>query len=340
MPNKKINQNKKRQRKKKKKSLGGSPNFFPEAGPGCHIVRFDAPAGSNVLEWEQGFDAEDFEGQDVPDVAFDPDLKTLTLCNVDSETTKVAYVTVYDTVCIGQNGHPFDTSVTTTNSGETSDCLTFIILCPPMTFCHLCTMKTDDVTSVKIESDVQPWNQHPNPDDTHSFPLSFPLQGESFLCTQGEGGHLTHFFSGNLHAVDFRCPIGTPLLAVGNGTVVESRHDNTLTGIAVTNLFRWNSILLKIDTGNDDGDQLFVEYVHIQTSTVKKGDTVNKGDIIGTSGSVGFSPEPHLHFAAYKSDAPDAPTCRIRFQSKDGRAFSPRAGQYYEAESGPLEQQP
>ena len=73
-----------------------------------------------------------------------------------------------------------------------------------------------------MDSDVQAWRRHPMPHDEHSAVVGFPVGGAGpFLCTQGEGGALTHFFSGNLHAVDFRCAVGTPLLAVRAGTVVE-----------------------------------------------------------------------------------------------------------------------
>ena len=163
-----------------------------------------------------------------------------------------------------------------------------------------------------------------------------------------------------MHAIDFSCDIGTPLLAVGNGTVVQSKDSNTLTGIAVSNLFEWNSILIQLDdTGDNDGEAkepegftlfgesstksggsttdgpLFVEYVHIESACVKAGDRVVRGQVIGTSGSVGFSPEPHLHFSAFRSSAPDAPTVRVRFAPSEpgGKPFVPRAGNWYN-ESG------
>ena len=41
------------------------------------------------------------------------------------------------------------------------------------------------------------------------------------------------FFSGNLHAIYFACPIGTHLVAVADGIVIESNDQNTLTGIAM-----------------------------------------------------------------------------------------------------------
>jgi murein DD-endopeptidase MepM/ murein hydrolase activator NlpD len=268
-------------------------------------------------------------------------------------------------------------------------CTTLIVLCPPRTFCHLChipkssswsSYDDDDLRNLRIDSDVQVWQPHPDPADTYDRLLGFPLgdgtaitgdddatttggsttttatrphdsnhnvgssndhneipqeQQQSaplqrghhhrdYLCTQGVGGTLTHFFRGNYHAVDFRCDIGTPVLAVGNGKVKQVRDQHGhVSGIGTSNLYEWNAILIKLDqtdlksvlspaavqdddhdgdahadVDDDDGDndssndliirsspELFVEYVHIQSSLVQVGDRVRKGDIIGTSGS-------------------------------------------------------
>ena len=207
--------------------------------------------------------------------------------------------------------------------------------------------------SLHLDSDVQEWNRHDNPYDSYgddarggtAFKLLFPLQCYTedtptnaqdvsptphrplaFRCTQGIGGQLTHFFAGNLHAYDFACPVGTPLVASADGVVVNAVDRHNLSGIAVSNLFTWNSILIQVDTNPVDGDDkgsdrdihpLFIEYVHIQTSLVKPGDLVKRGQVIGTSGSVGFSPEPHLHFAAYRSADPTAPTVQISFFAQE-----------------------
>jgi hypothetical protein len=312
----------KRGKKKKNLSPTQSQNFVDDAGRGCYIVREDNPG--NIIELEK-VDPGEYDGSQVPDIAVDPDEKTLSLCNVDS-VSKVAYVTVYETRCFGGDFKELLQGSTRDNSGEANACLTFIILCPPNVFVHLCYMETEDVLSVRIESDVQPWKRHPSPDDCHGLVIGYPLAEGPFLCTQGENGHLTHFFSGNLHAVDFRCPVGTPLLAVADGVVVNTRAGNSLTGIAVSNLFKWNSILLKLD---NEAEPLYVEYVHIETSAVEVGQRVCTGEIIGTSGSVGFSPEPHLHFSAFRSDKHDAATVRVLFKDDRGSSFLPKAGHYY-----------
>lgn len=389
-------------------------NFVLEAGPGCYICRRDNTPDW-LIEWED-VDLDDFDlpqedgdgnaeataTEDiVPDVAIDTDERTLSVCNISATTTKVAYVTVYDAMCFGKDGKTeLKQGSTTDNNGRTYSCITFIVLCPPKTFCHLVYLETPttdddmDITELRIESDVSPWSVHPRPDDEHPYRIGFPLgctptnrrtitrtgsddgsddndgddndtgtsgsynnkdddEEEAFLCTQGEGGRLTHFFSGNQHAIDFRCPVGTELLAVADAVVVEACDKNTLTGIAVTNLFQWNSILLEVDTtssskhgidstttadapSNSSDSPLFVEYVHISKALVKKGDVVKRGQVIGYSGSVGFSPEPHLHFSAFRSMDPHAPTVRVKFESTKITddiipPFVPIAGEVYNA---------
>jgi murein DD-endopeptidase MepM/ murein hydrolase activator NlpD len=217
----------------------------------------------------------------------------------------------------------------------------------------------DSWSQVEIETDVQPITQHLNPDDEHTYTMHFPFQpleeGSTvrpcYQCTQSEDGELTHFFKGNRHAIDFACPIGTPLYSPVDGTVINVRdngggdvaiaegrgmngifgnrgsfvHDNSIedygdvievTGIAARNMFRWNSIMIRVDDASMTHDPLFVEFVHIQTGScvVETGTTVRKGQLICRSGSVGFSPEPHLHMAAYRSDRDDSATVRFRFE--------------------------
>lgn len=309
-------------RRKSKKNTH-RPNFCADAGVGCHVARADVD-NDWVLDWER-VDTEDYDADNVPDIAIDPEEQTLSLCNV-GQVDKVAYLTVYDTRLQGRQGQWLEQGSTTDNNGHSQLCTTLIVLCPPLTFCHLC--RIENLETFRLDSDVQDWHRHPQPSDAVDDQLAFPLEGGPFRCTQGVGGHLTHFFAGNLHAIDLACPPGTLLRAVADGTVVETKHDNCLTGIAVSNLFQWNSIMIRVH------DNLFVEYVHIRKSLVQMGDTVVKGQVLGESGSVGFSPQPHLHLAAYRSAAPTAPTVQFCFQAENGTAFVPVAGQWYAAAEG------
>jgi murein DD-endopeptidase MepM/ murein hydrolase activator NlpD len=142
---------------------------------------------------------------------------------------------------------------------------------------------------------------------------------------------LTHMFAQTRHALDFRCPVGTPVVAVGDGEVVDVRQDADSSGIHVGNLFEWNSVMIRVDSVTPP---VFVEYVHIQKDSVvvKKGERVVGGQTICSSGNVGFCPEPHLHIQAHDSDETNAPTIPFGFnlQGRDKESkVVPKAGEMY-----------
>jgi hypothetical protein len=147
-------------------------NFVTEAGPGCYIARRDDGNGNNnrakkhsksleswLIEWED-LDPDEFQDgndeEEIPDIAVDPEEQTLSVCNPENYA-KVAYVTVYETTVVGAHGKQLLPGVTTDNQGVTQSCVTFIVLCPPRVFVHLCfldILPDQDITELRIESDV------------------------------------------------------------------------------------------------------------------------------------------------------------------------------------------
>ena len=192
-------------------------NFVADAGPGCVIAHDASPP------WALGrerIDPRDYPRDVVfPDLAVNPEDRTLSVVNASSRAPRVL-VTVYDHPVLDRDGVAFPSGRAVDDDGHERACVTFILLLPPGVILHAATLS--EPTS-EIDSDVQDWSRHPDPEDTHPAPLGFPLGGDGpWLCTQGEGGALTHFFSGNLHAVDFRCDVGTDILAVADGEVLEA----------------------------------------------------------------------------------------------------------------------
>ncbi|WP_238357769.1 M23 family metallopeptidase [Cohnella zeiphila] len=81
--------------------------------------------------------------------------------------------------------------------------------------------------------------------------------------------------------VDIPAPLGTPVLATQNGTVVQTIRGNMGYG---------NHILLQHAGG-------FISlYGHLSDIGVKTGQQVQRGEVIGWTGSTGKSTGPHLHF--------------------------------------------
>ncbi|MFD9127064.1 M23 family metallopeptidase [Kitasatospora sp. NPDC059571] len=80
--------------------------------------------------------------------------------------------------------------------------------------------------------------------------------------------------------VDFAVRTGTPLVSVGNATVVSAGWAGAY----------GNQVVLKLSDGH------FAQYAHMSKLAVHAGQHVKAGDRVGLSGSTGNSTGPHLHF--------------------------------------------
>jgi murein DD-endopeptidase MepM/ murein hydrolase activator NlpD len=83
------------------------------------------------------------------------------------------------------------------------------------------------------------------------------------------------------HAIDISAPLGTPVLAVTDGTV-SRMHWNALGGRT-----------LYLTDGRHD-----YYYAHLDSYAdgLEVGKSVNRGDELGTVGQTGNARSPHLHF--------------------------------------------
>ena len=81
-------------------------------------------------------------------------------------------------------------------------------------------------------------------------------------------------------AIDYAAPIGTPILAVGDGTVILAQYSG---GYGNFIKIRHNGMYQ-------------THYAHLSKYAVSAGEKVKQGDVIGYVGSTGFSTGPHLHY--------------------------------------------
>ncbi len=86
---------------------------------------------------------------------------------------------------------------------------------------------------------------------------------------------------------DYAAPTGTPILAVGDGTVIESRYK------------RNNGNYVKIRHNSTYTTQ----YLHMSKRLVKVGQVVRQGQTIGLVGSTGLATGPHVCFRFWKNGA-------------------------------------
>lgn len=83
---------------------------------------------------------------------------------------------------------------------------------------------------------------------------------------------------------DYAAPHGTPIMAVGDGTVIEASYTSG------------NGNYVKIRHNSTYTTQ----YLHMSKRGVKKGDVVQQGDVIGYVGSTGLATGPHVCFRFWK----------------------------------------
>ncbi|MBD2810224.1 murein DD-endopeptidase MepM [Xenorhabdus sp. Vera] len=91
--------------------------------------------------------------------------------------------------------------------------------------------------------------------------------------------------------VDFAMPIGTPVLAVGDGEVIVAKFDGAA----------GNFIAIR------HGRQYTTRYMHLRKLLVKPGQKVKRGERIALSGNTGRSTGPHLHFEFWDNQQPVNP---------------------------------
>lgn len=122
------------------------------------------------------------------------------------------------------------------------------------------------------------------------WPLSNVFITQKFGKTNASG---RLYVSGTHNGVDFRAPVGTPILSAGNGRVAGT--GNTDADCKGVSFGKW--ILIKYDNG------LASTYGHLSNISVSPGQTVIAGEVVGYSGNTGYSTGPHLHVSMYPADA-------------------------------------
>jgi murein DD-endopeptidase MepM/ murein hydrolase activator NlpD len=86
-------------------------------------------------------------------------------------------------------------------------------------------------------------------------------------------------------AIDYAAIYGTPIRAVGDGTIIMATYNGAYGNMVK---IRHNGTYQ-------------TNYGHMSKFAVKKGDKVKQGDVIGYVGSTGFSTGPHVHFEMVKN---------------------------------------
>ena len=95
------------------------------------------------------------------------------------------------------------------------------------------------------------------------------------------------------YGVDYAAPLGTPVIAVGDGTITESRYRGA------------NGNIVKIQHNST----YTTAYLHLNgfARGIKRGAKVKQGQVIGYVGRTGRVTGVHLDYRIYKNDQPVNP---------------------------------
>lgn len=120
-----------------------------------------------------------------------------------------------------------------------------------------------------------------------STPSTQPVENTELVkLVSGFGTRINPFHKGNYHhpGADFAAPRGTPVVATGNGRVIDNTTGSTLQA--------GYGNYVEIDHGNG----IITRYAHLEDVMIKKGQYVAKGTAIGTVGMSGGTVAPHVHY--------------------------------------------
>jgi hypothetical protein len=161
------------------------------------------------------------------------------------------------------------------------------------------------------------------------YGLPYP-HGLTFAVVQGFHGVFSHRGS-NEYAVDFNCPVATPVVAARPGVVVAINASAQGSGTTAEFLDdkRANFVIVRHDDGT------LGEYMHLSPSGVEvhPGQHVRRGQELALSGNTGFSSTAHLHFQVMTAATDGIAKRSFPFELaiRPRQASAPVQGQRYSA---------
>jgi len=149
------------------------------------------------------------------------------------------------------------------------------------------------------------------------------LDFKPMRISQGFNGRFSHQSQPNLYAVDIGMPVGTKIVAVKKGVVINTKDDYAVAGVSSPFFFDKANY---IDIMHDDGTYAIYAHLLLGSVKVKKGQTVDAGQVIGLSGNTGYSTGPHLHFAIRHNARGRTKSIPFKFSQPHKKPITPKRG--------------
>lgn len=147
-----------------------------------------------------------------------------------------------------------------------------------------------------------------------SAPAIWPARG---WVTSDFGVRLDPFTSERVrhNGLDIAGPVGTPVVAPADGTVIYATYDGGYGNVIVL----------------DHGSGIKTRYAHLSAIKVRTGQRVTRGEQIGALGNTGRSTGPHLHYEVRVNGVPESPR---KFILETDEPADPLRGSFYSGRQG------
>jgi hypothetical protein len=150
------------------------------------------------------------------------------------------------------------------------------------------------------------------------------LPSAEFPISQGFQGERTHTTPDSEFAIDIAMPVGTPVLAARDGTVMDVEEDFNRGGVDRDKFMdKANHVRIL----HDDGTMALYAHLDLASVSVRPGARVRAGQQLARSGNTGFSSGPHLHFAVQQNVGMELISVPFKFQTAQGVPAAPAESQ-------------
>jgi murein DD-endopeptidase MepM/ murein hydrolase activator NlpD len=194
------------------------------------------------------------------------------------------------------------------------------------------TVRTGDMLFIALESrlgrrefysflapgDAQPTWYDPEGNSARRFLMKTPVNGARLSSGFGMRMHPVLGYSAMHRGVDFAAPIGSPILAAGDGMVERAGPFSTY----------GNYVKLRHANGYETA------YAHMSRVAVRPGQRVRQGEVIGYVGETGRATGPHLHYEVLQAGNQINP---MSLRVPNGRNLTGRALQLFQIERGRID---